>query len=228
MTSSPLIFASMVSDHIEKCIFLLAFAVTVQPSDLSGDSSPPDNQSELQETIEVIQLSSSICKQLTLNLSDVQSHFSNLIQFISYPVVSKGVLCWFSQTMKGSDFFQIYPIHGPIYFVLLDEISEKHCLLHPDVFELLIELLGATNQGIEMYHELELQQTVLDHMVHLFVCGYSIEVRIRPDVASNVSRIFHPAARSRLDHGWDRFERSHSPSWSVRTNKERLWRQGKK
>lgn len=164
------------SDHIEKCIFLLAFAVTVQPSDLSGDSSPPDNQSELQETIEVIQLSSSICKQLTLNLSDVQSHFSNLIQFISYPVVSKGVLCWFSQTMKGSDFFQIYPIHGPIYFVLLDEISEKHCLLHPDVFELLIELLGATNQGIEMYHELELQQTVLDHMVHLFVCGYSIEV----------------------------------------------------
>ena len=73
------------SDHIEKCIFLLAFAVTVQPSDLSGDSSPPDNQSELQETIEVIQLSSSICKQLTLNLSDVQSHFSNLIQFHFLP-----------------------------------------------------------------------------------------------------------------------------------------------
>ena len=168
--------SSIHSDQIEKCIFLLAFAVTVQPSDLSADGSPPDNNSELQETIEVIQLSSSICKQLTLNLSDVQSHFSNLIQFISYPVVSKGVLCWFSHTMKGSDFFQIYPIHGPVYFVLLDEISEKHCLLHPDVFELLIELLGATDQGVEMYHELELQQTVLDHMVHLFVCGYSIEV----------------------------------------------------
>ncbi|KAI6656785.1 Negative elongation factor C/D [Oopsacas minuta] len=164
------------TDHVEKCIFLLAYAVTMQSSDISADSSPPDNQAELQETIEVIQMSSSICKQLTLNLSDVPSHFSNLIQFISYPVVSKGVLCWFTHTVRGSEFFQVYPIHGPIYFVLLDEISEKHSLLHPDVFELLTELFEATNQGIEIYHELELQQTVLDHMIHLFVCGYSIEV----------------------------------------------------
>ena len=164
------------TDHVEKCIFLLAFAVTMQASDVPPDATPPDNQSELQETIEVIQLSSSIFKQLTLNLSEVQSHFSNLLLSIAYPIVSKGVLCWFSHTLKGTDFFQVYSIHGPVYFVLLDEISEKHCLLHPDVFELLTELFSTTNQSVEIYHELELQQTVLDHMIHLFVCGYSIEV----------------------------------------------------
>ena len=164
------------ADQIEKCTFLLAFAVTVQLSDLAPDSTPPDNQAELQETIEVIQASNSICRQLSQNLSDLQTHFSNLILFMAYPVVSKGVLCWLSHILKWADFYQVYPIHGHVYFALLDEISEKHCLLHADVFQLLVELFEASNEGTEIYHELEIQQAVLDHMIHLFVCGYSIEV----------------------------------------------------
>ena len=62
------------------------------------------------------------------------------VSFLSFPVVSIGLLKWIELIILDPSYFKINTDGSPIHLILLDEIVQTHNLLHDRVLNLLTKL----------------------------------------------------------------------------------------
>lgn len=161
-------------EHRPKYIYLLAYAASVVEHTKKGNRRSA-NKEQLEQTEQTLDKVATICQEKK-GSNELLCEVHQLYQSIKMPVVAMGILHWVKHTVSEPSYFQLSTDHTPIHLAFLDEISTNHNTLHEKVLELLIELMEAEPEDMEVLQQLQVKRVILDRMVHLVSLHYVVPV----------------------------------------------------
>ena len=168
------------TDHKEKYIYLLAYAVSVYEDwEFSKENSSYRRMGfdteELSSTRNAIEKTNEILwnkgsgRELVLEIETI-------FECLQFPVVAFGVTNWVEEIVQDDSFYDRTTDPTPVPLLLLDEITTLHPLQHEHVFSLLKKLFLHSFASLSTHARLELEKAIADRMIQLVCNDFVIPV----------------------------------------------------
>lgn len=157
-----------------KYVYLMAYAVSVTEVWKKGVRKSI-NKDELKSTMASVEKGTTLCSD-NKGSNELLAEMSAIFQCAKVPVVSMGMIKWVHHVLTQPNYFLLHHDYTPLHFILLDEISSNHPLLHKEIFSVLTKIFEFHFSDIDDMHRLNLKKMILDRLVHLLSCGYVLPI----------------------------------------------------
>jgi negative elongation factor C/D len=158
-------------EHRLKYVYLLAYAASVYEKWENGYRTGI-YRDEFHATQLALDRTQFTLSKATHSKLDMLPDLMHLYDNMKYPIVCLSVVCWCEANAMNASLFSVATDSVPLQLALLDEVCSQHRLLHERVRYLLFQLLEENFPNMDVHQQLKLRRTVMDRVVHLFLCGH--------------------------------------------------------